>query len=151
MLLEAVHLELLKNWRAFEHLGLQLSTKRNSVGLLLISVIFSFCGQCVVGLCYPSILSIHVQGAYSDSAGVEVVRKHVAAYISQRDGVKAHYEDVLLSTGASESVRVSGQFLTLFLLASCIGCDTTSKNLLASIFSQMAEGLPSKLLVRWDV
>lgn len=44
-------------------------------------------------------------GAYSDSAGVEVIRKHVAAYISQRDGVKAHYEDVLLSTGASESVR----------------------------------------------
>ncbi|KAL3185064.1 hypothetical protein MRX96_030948 [Rhipicephalus microplus] len=44
-------------------------------------------------------------GAYSDSAGVEIIRKHVAEYISQRDGVNAKYEDVLLSTGASESVR----------------------------------------------
>uniref|UniRef100_A0A023GFF6 alanine transaminase n=1 Tax=Amblyomma triste TaxID=251400 RepID=A0A023GFF6_AMBTT len=44
-------------------------------------------------------------GAYSDSAGVEIIRKHVAEYISQRDGVDAKYEDVLLSTGASESVR----------------------------------------------
>lgn len=45
-------------------------------------------------------------GAYSDSAGVEIIRRHVAEYISQRDGVQAKYEDVLLSTGASESVRV---------------------------------------------
>lgn len=44
-------------------------------------------------------------GAYSDSTGVEIIRRHVADYISQRDGVKAKYEDVLLSTGASESVR----------------------------------------------
>lgn len=45
-------------------------------------------------------------GAYSDSAGVEIIRRHVADYISERDGVQARYEDVLLSTGASESVRV---------------------------------------------
>lgn len=44
-------------------------------------------------------------GAYSDSAGVEVIRQHVAQYIQDRDGVPAKYEDVLLSTGASESVR----------------------------------------------
>ncbi|KAH7979267.1 hypothetical protein HPB49_008886 [Dermacentor silvarum] len=46
-------------------------------------------------------------GAYSDSAGVEIIRKHVAEYISERDGVNAKYEDVLLSTGASESVRIN--------------------------------------------
>ncbi|KAH9383379.1 hypothetical protein HPB48_024598 [Haemaphysalis longicornis] len=46
-------------------------------------------------------------GAYSDSAGVEIIRRHVAEYISQRDGVQAKYEDVLLSTGASESVRIN--------------------------------------------
>ncbi|XP_075527938.1 alanine aminotransferase 1 [Dermacentor variabilis] len=44
-------------------------------------------------------------GAYSDSAGVEIIRKHVAEYISERDGLNAKYEDVILSTGASESVR----------------------------------------------
>lgn len=46
-------------------------------------------------------------GAYSQSTGVEVIREHVAEFISQRDGIPAVAEDVILSGGASESIRVS--------------------------------------------
>ena len=45
-------------------------------------------------------------GAYSDSAGVPVVREDIAKYISERDGVPADPDDIFLSTGASESIRV---------------------------------------------
>ncbi|ULU10453.1 hypothetical protein L3Y34_014621 [Caenorhabditis briggsae] len=45
-------------------------------------------------------------GAYSQSTGVEIVRKHVAEYISRRDnGVPSNSEDICLSGGASESIR----------------------------------------------
>lgn len=46
-------------------------------------------------------------GAYSDSAGVPVIRKHVAEYISQRDGVTTLPENVILQGGASEAIRVN--------------------------------------------
>lgn len=46
-------------------------------------------------------------GAYSDSAGVEVVRRHAAEYITRRDaGVKSNYQDVFLSNGASDAIKV---------------------------------------------
>ncbi|CAI5439058.1 unnamed protein product [Caenorhabditis angaria] len=45
-------------------------------------------------------------GAYSQSTGVEVVRKHVAEYITKRDGgIPTNSEDICLSGGASESIR----------------------------------------------
>jgi alanine transaminase len=44
-------------------------------------------------------------GAYSDSAGVELVRRHVAEYIQQRDNYPANWQDVVLTGGASEGVR----------------------------------------------
>lgn len=45
-------------------------------------------------------------GAYSDSAGIEVIRKHVAEYICRRDGgVPAKFEDVYLCAGASQSIK----------------------------------------------
>ncbi|CCD61912.1 alanine transaminase [Caenorhabditis elegans] len=45
-------------------------------------------------------------GAYSQSTGVEIVRKHVAEYIKRRDGgIPCNSEDVCLSGGASESIR----------------------------------------------
>ena len=53
-------------------------------------------------------------GAYSDSAGVPLIRKHVAEYISRRDGVTTLPENIILQGGASEAVRVrsgSIQFL----------------------------------------
>lgn len=49
-------------------------------------------------------------GAYSQSTGIEVVRKHVAEYIERRDGIPSDPENVILSGGASESIRVSFVF-----------------------------------------
>jgi alanine transaminase len=47
----------------------------------------------------------HSIGAYSDSAGVEVIRRDIAAYISERDGHPCDYNDVFLSTGASDGIK----------------------------------------------
>uniref|UniRef100_A0AC34R714 Alanine transaminase n=1 Tax=Panagrolaimus sp. JU765 TaxID=591449 RepID=A0AC34R714_9BILA len=44
-------------------------------------------------------------GAYSQSSGIEVIRKHVAEYIERRDGIPTDPENVILSGGASESIR----------------------------------------------
>ncbi|XP_064610440.1 alanine aminotransferase 2-like [Liolophura sinensis] len=44
-------------------------------------------------------------GAYSDSAGVEVIRRDVADYIEKRDGHPANYTDIFLSTGASDGIK----------------------------------------------
>ena len=47
-------------------------------------------------------------GAYSDSAGVEIIRRDAADYIAKRDGGKAsHYSDIFLSTGASDGIKVT--------------------------------------------
>lgn len=45
-------------------------------------------------------------GSYSESAGIEVIRKHVANYIQQRDGIPCDYRNVLLSNGASDGIKV---------------------------------------------
>lgn len=44
-------------------------------------------------------------GAYSDSAGIEIIRRHCAQYIEERDGVPSNWQDIVLTTGASEAVR----------------------------------------------
>ncbi|KAG7157580.1 Alanine aminotransferase 1-like [Homarus americanus] len=44
-------------------------------------------------------------GSYSDSAGVEVIRRHVAEYIERRDGFPSNWEDIILCAGASEGIR----------------------------------------------
>lgn len=45
-------------------------------------------------------------GAYSDAAGIEIIRHHVAEYIQNRDGgIPSRFEDVYLSAGASHSIK----------------------------------------------
>ncbi|GAB1868569.1 alanine transaminase [Camponotus japonicus] len=45
-------------------------------------------------------------GSYSESAGIEVIRKHVAHYIQQRDGgIPCDYRNVILSNGASDGIK----------------------------------------------
>lgn len=45
-------------------------------------------------------------GSYTDSAGIELVRKDVAAYIKERDGgIDSDPSNIYLSTGASEGIR----------------------------------------------
>ena len=46
-------------------------------------------------------------GSYSDSMGVEVIRRDIAAYITERDGgIACDPDDVFLSTGASDGIKV---------------------------------------------
>lgn len=44
-------------------------------------------------------------GAYSASSGIEIIRKHVAQYIEERDGIPCDYENVILSGGASDGIK----------------------------------------------
>lgn len=38
-------------------------------------------------------------GSYTDSPGIEIIRKHVAHYISARDGIPADWQNIVLSAG----------------------------------------------------
>ena len=52
-------------------------------------------------------------GSYSDSPGIEVIRRHVAEYIQNRDGgVPADWQNVILCSGASEGIRAVMKLLT---------------------------------------
>ena len=52
-------------------------------------------------------------GSYSDSPGIEVIRRHVAEYIQNRDGgVPADWQNVILCAGASEGIRTVMKLLT---------------------------------------
>merc|ERR1712096_509882 len=45
-------------------------------------------------------------GSYSDSAGIEIIRRHVAEYIQNRDGgIPCSWENIVLCAGASEGIR----------------------------------------------
>merc|ERR1712088_913972 len=45
-------------------------------------------------------------GSYSDSAGIEIIRRHVADYIKERDGgIPSNWENIILCAGASEGIR----------------------------------------------
>ena len=46
-------------------------------------------------------------GSYSESAGIEIIRKHVADYITRRDGVPSDYKNIVLSNGASDGIKVT--------------------------------------------
>lgn len=51
-------------------------------------------------------------GSYSESAGIEVIRKHIASYIQDRDGgIPCDYNTIILSNGASDGIKF---FLKLF-------------------------------------
>ena len=53
------------------------------------------------------IISVQFVGSYSDSFGIDVARRDIASYITQRDGgIASDYNDVFLSTGASDGIKV---------------------------------------------
>ncbi|CAH8636994.1 unnamed protein product [Schistosoma margrebowiei] len=45
-------------------------------------------------------------GSYSHSLGLELVRKDVAKYIHQRDGIESNWENIFLACGATEAVKM---------------------------------------------
>lgn len=38
-------------------------------------------------------------GSYTDSPGIEIIRKHAAQYIERRDGIPADWNNIILSAG----------------------------------------------------
>ncbi|KAG8280545.1 glycerol-3-phosphate O-acyltransferase 2 [Homalodisca vitripennis] len=44
-------------------------------------------------------------GAYSDTCGINIVRRRIAEYIEQRDGVPSNCDNILLGSGASEIIK----------------------------------------------
>merc|ERR1712042_407772 len=52
-------------------------------------------------------------GSYSDSPGLEVIRRHVADYIMERDGgIECDLRNIILCAGASEGIRGCLKLLT---------------------------------------
>lgn len=54
-------------------------------------------------------------GSYTDSPGIEVIRKHAAEYIQRRDGIPSDWQNVVLSAG--EQVN-RGRFLNRKMIGS---------------------------------
>ncbi|KAF8782675.1 Alanine aminotransferase 2 like protein [Argiope bruennichi] len=44
-------------------------------------------------------------GVYTESTGLEIVKRHVAQYIEKRDGFPADYSNIMLRTGATEGIK----------------------------------------------
>jgi len=52
-------------------------------------------------------------GAYSDSPGIEIIRRHVANYIMERDGgIPSDWRNIMLCAGASEGIRAVLKLMT---------------------------------------
>jgi len=51
-------------------------------------------------------------GSYSDSPGVEIIRRHVADYIAERDGFPSDWQNIMLCAGASEGIRACLKLMT---------------------------------------
>lgn len=50
-------------------------------------------------------------GAYSEACGIELIRRQCANYIEQRDGIPADWQNIFLTTGASEVVKSMLSFI----------------------------------------
>merc|ERR1712042_84328 len=52
-------------------------------------------------------------GSYSDSPGLELIRRHVAEYITNRDGgIESDWKNIMLCAGASEGIRACLKLMT---------------------------------------
>ena len=43
-------------------------------------------------------------GSYTDSPGIELIRRHVAEYIEQRDGIPSDWQNIILTAGNFQSI-----------------------------------------------
>merc|ERR1711971_248644 len=51
-------------------------------------------------------------GSYSDSPGLEIIRRHVAEYVKERDGgIESDWQKIMLCAGASEGIRACMKLL----------------------------------------
>nr|BBA45754.1 alanine aminotransferase [Pachyrhynchus infernalis] len=51
-------------------------------------------------------------GSYTDSPGIEMIRRQVADYIETRDGIPADWQNVIIGAGATDAIR---KFLKLLI------------------------------------
>ena len=59
-------------------------------------------------------------GSYSDSFGIDVARRDIAAYITERDGgIPSDYNDVFLSTGASDGIKACPLSVAVIIANNC--------------------------------
>ncbi|KAL3276695.1 hypothetical protein HHI36_012065 [Cryptolaemus montrouzieri] len=56
-------------------------------------------------------------GSYTDSPGIEIIRRHCAEYIQQRDGVPSDWQNIILGSGASDCIK------NILKLLICEVCD----------------------------
>ena len=64
------------------------------------------------------IYSFNHLGSYSDSVGVDPIRKDIASYIERRDGVPCDFNNIFLSTGASDGIKVRTVLVKNFFIES---------------------------------
>ena len=54
-------------------------------------------------------------GSYSESPGLEIIRRHVAEYIKQRDGgIESDWQKIILCAGASEVGSATKYYVVTF-------------------------------------
>ena len=95
-------------------------------------------------------------GSYSDSVGIDVARRDIAAYITQRDGgIFSDHNDVFLSTGASDGIKASLLFVIIF---QCFGGLASMTRLITqslSLRSHIRRFVPScdsfKIATKWQL
>lgn len=46
------------------------------------------------------------KGTYTETIGLKVIREDVAQFISKRDGYAAYPEDIILTNGGADGIRV---------------------------------------------
>ncbi|GJQ84175.1 hypothetical protein Trydic_g2851 [Trypoxylus dichotomus] len=44
-------------------------------------------------------------GSYTDSPGIEIIRRHVAQYIERRDGIPSDWQNIIITSGASDGIK----------------------------------------------
>lgn len=69
----------------------------NDLKMVLVYIYFTY---------YENNCIMFLTGSYSDSSGVRVIREDIAQYITERDGHPSDPNDIFLSTGASDSIKV---------------------------------------------
>lgn len=59
---------------------------------------------------------LNILGSYTDSRGIELIRKDVAAYITERDSIEADYNKIYLINGATDGIRVTNINNTIIIV-----------------------------------
>ncbi|XP_037907760.1 alanine aminotransferase 2-like [Hermetia illucens] len=50
-------------------------------------------------------------GSYTESLGIEVIRRYVQQFLEERDGIPSDYRDIILTTGATQGIKSILQLL----------------------------------------